>query len=159
MTFPTRRFFVANLADDGYVRHHAQEACDQSSQVDFGAVGPSWSGLHLRHVGQRHFGFEHFLGNDDAERRVELGGATTEQCGLSGTRSTGEDDRLSSFDGRPEEVGGLGAEHVATDELVQAANGNAGELSNVDDGVIVPTETFGGVELAVGRRWRRRGSW
>jgi hypothetical protein len=50
VTSPTRPLAVADLADDGHVRGHAEEAGDQPPQVDLGPVGPGGSGLHAPDV-------------------------------------------------------------------------------------------------------------
>ena len=62
-----QRLPVADLADDGDVGGHAQEAGDEAAQVDRGPVGARRPGLHARDVRQRDVGLEDLLGDDDAQ--------------------------------------------------------------------------------------------
>jgi hypothetical protein len=49
----TRRWLaVTDLADDGDVRRHAQEAGNEAPQIDLSAVGTSGARLHVRDVRQ-----------------------------------------------------------------------------------------------------------
>ncbi len=116
---------------------------------------------------ERDVGFEDFLGDDDPEGGVEFGGAAGEEGGLARSRGAGEDDGEAGSDGGLDEAGDGLVEHVALDELVEAADLDSRELADVDQDVAVAAdvvvddveaaavvelgvlEAFGGVEFAV----------
>jgi hypothetical protein len=50
VTSLTRPLAVPDLADDGHVRGHAQEARHEASQVDLAPIGAGGAGLHAGHV-------------------------------------------------------------------------------------------------------------
>ena len=126
---------VTDLADDGDVGRHAQEAGDQPAQVDLTPVGARRTRLHRGDVRQRDVGLEDLLGDDDPQRGVELGRAARQQRRLARAGRAGEDDREPGADARPKEVGDAAIEHVPLDQLVERSERDAGELADVDDDV------------------------
>jgi hypothetical protein len=129
------RFSIADLADDGNVGSHAQEARDEATQVDLGSVGTGWPRLHLRDVGKRDVGLEHLFCHHDSERRIELGEAAREQCRLPRPGSAGEHHRRARPHAGSEERRHADLDGAQVGELVERADGHAGELPDVDEHV------------------------
>ena len=131
---------IADLADDGDVGRHPEEARHQTSEIDRGSVAAGRARLHRRHVRHRHVGLEHLLGDDDPELRIELGAAAGEHRRLARARGAGEHGRGPGPHAGREERGGRRIEHVALDELAQVLERHVGELADVDDGVAASTD-------------------
>ena len=72
-----------------------------------GRSAPRGAGLHAGDVRQRDVGLEHLLGDDDPQRRVELGRAARQQRRLARAGRAGEDDRQPGPHARREERGDL----------------------------------------------------
>ena len=174
-----QRLAVADLADDGDVGRHAEEAGDEPAQVDR-AVGRR---------GRRGSACDATFGSGTSASKTSSAMTTRSDGSSSAAQQdssvvlpepgrAGEDDREPGPHARPQELGRPARSSMSRSTSSSSSrNGHAGELADVhhhvaaaadvavDDvepGAVVELrvlQALGRVELAVARRRRRRGSW